>query len=121
MPYVASHDLDSYFSVFCEYFVLNIGIALEPQHRHAIMGKSCTELGLSVGCAYRSGKHPTPTHMFFYEDALNKNRRRMIPRTSTLIPQVSPYSRPSATGGTSVLPWHTRGVSRDLEPTPAFT
>ena len=121
MPYVASHDLDSHFSIFCEYSVLNIGIALEPQHRHAIMGKSSTQLGLSVGCAYRSGKHPTPTHMFFYEDALNKNRPRMILRTSTLIPHVPPYTRPHATGGTSVLPWHTRGDSRDLEPTPAFT
>ena len=121
MPYVASHDLDSHFSIFCEYSVFNIGIALEPQHWHAIMGKSCTELGLSVGCAYRSGRHPTPTHMFFYDDALNKNRPRMIPRTSTLIPQVPPYTRPHATGGTSVLPWHTRGDSRDLEPTPAFT
>ena len=59
--------------------------------------------------------------MFFYEDALNKNRPRMILRTSTLIPHVPPYTRPHATGDTSVLPCHIRGDSRDLEPTPAFT
>ena len=104
MSHVGINALQSHVTKYLEYIVVNAATALELEHPQAIMGDECTVLGLSVGYACRSGRRLPPTHVLFKEDAVNKNRRRMIPRMSTFIPQVPPYTRPPGTRGTSVPP-----------------
>ena len=72
-------------------------------------------------CMY-IGQTPPPTHVLFMEDAVNKNRRCMLPGLSTFDPASSPVHPPGRTRGARTwLPIHHRGHSRDLEPTPAPT
>ena len=98
MSHVGINALQSHVTKYLEYIVVNAATALELEHPQAIMGHECTVLGLSVGYACRSGRRLPPTHVLFKEDAVNKNRRRMIPRLSTVIPQVPPYTRPAGRG-----------------------
>ena len=98
MSHVGINALQSHVTKYLEYIVVNAATALELEHPQAIMGHECTVLGLSVGYACRSGRRLPPTHVLFKEDAVNKNRRRMIPRLSTVIPQVPPYIRPAGRG-----------------------
>jgi hypothetical protein len=98
VSHVGINALQSHVTKYLEYIVVNAATALELEHPQAIMGHECTVLGLSVGYACRSGRRLPPTHVLFKEDAVNKNRRRMIPRLSTVIPQVPPYIRPAGRG-----------------------
>ena len=62
-------------------------------------------------CMY-IGQTPPPTHVLFMEDAVNKNRRCMLPGLSTFDPASSPYIRPAGHGG------HGRGSRSTTTGTP---
>ena len=87
-----------------------------------VMGHSCTRLGLSVGRAYRSGKHPPSDTPVLVGGCPGQEPAAYDPPNINIHPASSPVHPPTRNRGhVRAPPAHPRGHSRDLEPTPACT
>ena len=87
-----------------------------------VMGHSCTRLGLSVGRAYRSGKHPPTDTPVLLGGCPGQEPAAYDPPKINIHPASSPVHPPTRNRGhVRAPPAHPRGHSRDLEPTPACT
>ena len=87
-----------------------------------VMGHSCTRLGLSVGRAYRSGKHPPTDTPVLLGGCPGQEPAAPDPPKINIHPASSPVHPPTRNRGhVRAPPAHPRTHSRDLEPTPACT